>query len=268
MPTYIIGDLQGCFEPLERLLELITFEPKKDKLWFTGDIVNRGPKSLECLRFVKNLGDRQHIVLGNHDLHLLAVAHKAHAGWKEDTFHEILNASDKHDLLDWLIHQPLLHDDLGYTMVHAGLAANWSLDKAKKLAQEVEIILQSDKAYNFFKHMYGNQPNAWSDDLEGFDRLRCITNYFTRARFCYPDGSLELENKGKINSAKDTLIPWFKVPNRQNADINILFGHWAALGGITDTPHTYALDTGCIWGYALTAMRLPDGARFTISCKL
>ncbi len=268
MSTYVIGDLQGCFEPLERLLEHISFNPQHDTLWFTGDIVNRGQKSLECLRFVKNLGNRHHIVLGNHDLHLLAVAHNAHKGWREDTLDDILGASDKHDLLDWLIHQPLLHHDLDYTMVHAGLAAPWDLAKAKMLAHEVETILQSDKAYDFFKHMYGNHPNAWSDDLEGFDRWRCITNYFTRARFCYPDGSLELENKGQIDSAKDKLIPWFKVPDRQNADVKILFGHWAALGGVTNTPNTYALDTGCIWGYALTAMRLEDGARFFVSCQL
>lgn len=264
MSIYVIGDLQGCFEPLQRLLELIAFDSKNDTLWFTGDIVNRGTQSLECLRFVKNLGSRHRIVLGNHDLHLLAVAHKAHESWPEDTFQDILNATDKHDLLDWLVNQPLLHYDLGYTMVHAGLAANWNLDKAKKLAHEVEAILQSDQAYHFFKHMYGNLPKAWSDDLEGFDRWRCITNYFTRVRFCYPDGSLELENKGKINSANDKLIPWFKVQNRQNADLKILFGHWAALGGVTDTPNTYALDTGCIWGYALTAMRLEDGTRFSV----
>jgi bis(5'-nucleosyl)-tetraphosphatase (symmetrical) len=268
MSTYIIGDLQGCFEPLQRLLERISFNPNIDTLWFTGDIVNRGSQSLECLRFVKNLGNRHHIVLGNHDLHLLAVAHKAREPWKEDTLNEILAAPDKHDLLDWLMHQPLLHHDLDYTMVHAGLAASWSLAKAKALAQEVESLLQSHQANHFFKHMYGNLPNAWSDDLEGFDRWRCITNYFTRARFCYPDGSLELENKGKIDSAKAKLIPWFKVPNRKNADVKILFGHWAALGGITDTPNTYALDTGCIWGYALTAMRLEDGARFSVPAQL
>lgn len=268
MSTYVIGDLQGCFEPLQRLLEHISFDVKHDTLWFTGDIVNRGPESLACLRFVKNLGSRQRIILGNHDLHLLAVAHKAHKGWEEDTVNDILSAPDKHDLLDWLRHQPLLHHELDYTMVHAGLAANWDLAKAKMLAHEVETILRSDKADDFFKHMYGNLPNAWSDDLQGFERLRCITNYFTRARFCYPDGSLELENKGKMDSAQDMLIPWFKVSHRQNAHLKILFGHWAALGGVTDTPNTYALDTGCIWGYALTAMRLEDQVRFSVSCKM
>ncbi len=265
MSTYVIGDLQGCFEPLARLLQHISFNAEKDTLWFTGDLVNRGPESLACLRFVKNLGSRHRVVLGNHDLHLLAVAYKAHASLPEDTFQDILNAPDKHELLDWLMHQPLLHYELDYVLVHAGLAASWDLATAKTLAHEVESILQSDKAYDFLKHMYGNHPNAWSDDLQGIDRWRCITNYFTRARFCYPDGSLELETKGKINSAKDKLIPWFKVPNRQNADLKILFGHWAALGGITDTPHTYALDTGCIWGYNLTAMRLEDGLRFSVA---
>lgn len=267
MSTYIIGDLQGCFEPLTRLLNHISFDAANDTLWFTGDIVNRGPQSLACLRFVKNLGDRHHMVLGNHDLHLLAVAHRAHTGWSEDTFHDILNAPDKDHLLDWLIKQPLLHHEGDYTMVHAGLAPSWNLDKAKALAKEVESILQSPKAYDFLKHMYGNHPNAWSDALQGFDRWRCITNYLTRARFCHRDGSLALENKGKIESVKGELIPWFNVSDRQNAHMKILFGHWAALGGVTNTPNTYALDTGCIWGYSLTAMRLEDGLKFAVNCR-
>jgi bis(5'-nucleosyl)-tetraphosphatase (symmetrical) len=268
MSIYVIGDLQGCFEPLQRLLDHISFHPKKDTLWFTGDLVNRGPQSLECLRFVRNLGDCQRIVLGNHDLHLLAVAHNARQAGKNDTLNDILNAPDKHELLDWLMHQPLLHHEYHFTMVHAGLAASWDLAKAKALAHEVETILQSDQAYDFFKHMYGNHPNTWSDDLQGFERLRCITNYFTRARFCHVDGSLDLENKGKIDSTSSELIPWFKVPHRKNAELKILFGHWAALRGVTDTPNTYALDTGCIWGYTLTAMRLEDQVRFSVPCKL
>lgn len=265
MSIYVIGDLQGCYQPLIRLLKHISFDEKKDTLWFTGDIVNRGPHSLECLRFIKQLGSHHRIVLGNHDLHLLAVAHGAHEGWPDDTIADILNAHDRQDLLDWLIHQPLLHHEAGYVMVHAGLAAAWDLSKAKTLAREVEGVLQGEHANDFLKHMYGNHPNQWSDALQGYERLRCITNYLTRARFCHSDGSLELTHTEKSHAE---LIPWFNVSHRQNADLPILFGHWAALGGVTHTPNAYALDTGCIWGYALTAMRLEDKVKFSVSCSI
>lgn len=268
MPTYAIGDIQGCYAALEILLKYINFNPNEDTLWFTGDLVNRGPQSLETLRFVKNLGPRHHTVLGNHDLHLLAVADGAHAGSSDDTLASILEAPDREELLNWLCQQPLLYHDekLNYLMVHAGLASNWDLVTAKKLAKEVEAILRSDRKSDFFKHMYGNHPDHWSSDLTGMDRLRCITNYFTRARFCYPDGRLELRNKGKVEDASH-LIPWFMVPNRANQDIKIIFGHWAALGGVTDTLNAYALDTGCIWGFSLTAMRLEDEKRFSVACE-
>ncbi len=266
MPTYAIGDIQGCYSPFEKLLQLIQFDPHKDTLWLTGDLVNRGPQSLEVLRFVKQLGNHQKIVLGNHDLHLLAVAHESHAGWPDDTLTPILEAPDRDELLNWLRHQPLIHHDatLGYTMVHAGLAASWDLATAIALSREVEKTIQSEKAAEFFHHMYGNDPDHWDSTLQGWNRLRCITNYFTRARFCYADGRLELKNKGTLVSHPDDLIPWFKVPHRVNADLKIIFGHWAALGGITDTPNTFALDTGCVWGYRLTAMRLEDEERFSV----
>lgn len=269
MSTYAIGDIQGCFRPLEQLLAHIEFNPDQDTLWFTGDLVNRGPESLETLRFVKNLGDKHHTVLGNHDLHLLAVAHGAHPGWPQDTLLGILTAPDKNELLSWLAKQPLFYydADLDYAMVHAGMSAYWNLAKAKVFANEVETVIQSDKAHEFFQHMYGNQPNQWSDELEGYDRLRCITNFFTRARFCYPDGRLDLEFKGTLQAHPENLIPWFQVPGRANADLNILFGHWAALGGVTNTPNTYALDTGCIWGFSLTAMRLEDKKCFQVACS-
>lgn len=265
MATYAIGDIQGCFEPLQRLLAKIQYDPNQDTLWFTGDMVNRGPASLHTLRFIKQLDNKQ-IVLGNHDLHLLAVAHGAHAGWPEDTFTDILTAPDRDELLSWLKQQPLLHYDekLGYLMVHAGLASSWDLVTAQKLACEVETILKSPSAIEFFRSMYGDFPNQWNNNLIGWDRLRCITNYFTRARFCHPDGSLALEKKGKI---AENLLPWFQLPNRTTADLNILFGHWAALGGVTHTPRVFALDTGCIWGYCLTAMRLEDGERVSVSCQ-
>lgn len=268
MAHYAIGDLQGCLNTLEQLLLKIHFNPDKDSLWFTGDLVNRGMQSLETLRFVKNLPGQHQVVLGNHDLHLLALIHEAHPGWQEDTMNDVLTAPDRNELIDWLIKQPLLHHDetLGFTITHAGLAPSWTLDTAKKLAREVENVLQSNQAKDFFQHMYGNLPDLWSPSLEGFDRLRCITNYFTRMRLCHPDGRLELTHKGTVTSANDNLMPWFKVPNRENANVDILFGHWAALGGVTDTPHVFALDTGCVWGYTLTAMRLEDQKRFSVPC--
>lgn len=268
MSTYAIGDIQGCYTPLRKLLELIDFNPDKDSLWFTGDLVNRGPESLETLRFIKNLGKNHHTVLGNHDLHLLAVAHDAHAGWEEDTLKPILEAPDRDELIHWLAQQPLLHHDekLGFTMVHAGLAASWDLKKAQQLAHEVETVLRGPQAAEFYHHMYGNTPEQWNDNLEGWDRLRCITNFFTRARFCHSDGRLELKSKGKVENTTD-IIPWYQVPNRANANLKIIFGHWAALAGITNTPNTFALDTGCVWGYSLTAMRLENQQRFSIGCK-
>jgi bis(5'-nucleosyl)-tetraphosphatase (symmetrical) len=266
MSTYAIGDIQGCFTPLQKLLDKIHFDPAQDKLWLTGDLVNRGPESLQALRFIKNLGKSAQIVLGNHDLHLLAMSYEMHPGWREDTVAEILNAPDRKELMDWLRHQPLLHHDekLGFTMVHAGLASSWDLQTARELAHEVEKVLQSENAKDFFQHMYGNLPDQWDPQLKSFDRLRCITNFFTRARFCHADGRLELESKGKINSSD--LTPWFNVSPRANENLKIIFGHWAALGGVTNVPNAIALDTGCVWGFCLTAMRLEDGERFSVSC--
>lgn len=267
MSTYAIGDVQGCYDSLQLLLEKIHFNPNTDSLWFTGDLVNRGPASLETLRFVKHLGSNHHMVLGNHDLHFLALAHGVYFGTVDKSLTQILEAPDRNELVHWLCQQPLLHHDerLGFTLVHAGLAPHWDLTTAKHLAHEVENILRSEERIHFFQNMYGNEPDYWDPNLEGFGRLRCITNYFTRMRFCYPDGRLNLKNKGKIDQASD-LIPWFKLPNRVNQHLNILFGHWAALEGVTDTPHVFALDTGCVWGNRLTAMRLEDGERFSVKC--
>lgn len=264
--NYAIGDVQGCLSVLERLLEHIQFDANKDILWFTGDLVNRGPQSLATLRFIKSLGGQHHIVLGNHDLHLLALAHYAHPGWKEDTLTEILTAPDRDELIQWLSLQPLLYYDnkSGFTMVHAGLAPSWDLQTATKLAREVETVICSDAAAEFFQHMYGNEPEQWSEQLQDFARLRCITNYFTRLRFCHRDGRLELNTKGTLASSSPDLIPWFAVQPRANADLKIIFGHWAALGGVTNTLNTYALDTGCVWGHKLTAMRLEDEKYFSV----
>lgn len=266
MSTYAIGDIQGCFSALEELLLHIEFDASKDKLWFTGDLVNRGPQSLEVLRFVKSLGDAQVTVLGNHDLTLLAIYYgtrKAHAG---DTLNDILQAPDCDDLMAWLRRCPLLHHD-HYVMTHAGLAPMWTLAQAKALAHEVEQVLRGENIRDFLAAMYGNQPDRWQDDLTGMDRLRCITNYLTRMRFCDATGHLDLGFKGQIKDKPAELIPWFLVPNRANQHEDIIFGHWAALEGITNTPSVYALDTGCVWGRCLTAMRLEDKQRFFVSCR-
>lgn len=267
MTTYAIGDVQGCFFYLEKLLEKIQFDPKQDVLWFTGDLVNRGPQSLETLRFVKSLGKNQQIVLGNHDLHLLAVADGAQKIFSGDTLTPILEAPDRDELLDWLCCQPLLHIENNFLMVHAGIAPQWDLVAAKKYAREVEMVLQSEQRVEFFRHMYGDSPDYWRDDLAGWSRLRCITNYFTRARFCYPDGRLALTLTDNVSSHTTGFIPWYQLPQRKIINENIIFGHWAALGGVTNTEKVFALDTGCVWGFDLTAMRLSDGMRWCVACK-
>ncbi len=266
MATYAIGDVQGCLQPLLALLEQIQFDPNVDNLWFAGDLINRGPQSLETLRFIKSLGDKHISVLGNHDLHLLAVAYGVDGKGKHDTLNDILLAPDKDELLEWLRNRPLLHTDNTFVMTHAGLAPAWSLDKARQLAHEAESILRSSEMLYYLQHMYGNQPDNWSDDLSGEGRFRCIINYFTRMRYCYPDGRLDLEVTTRIADKPAHLLPWFGVPGRKNTDVKIIFGHWAALEGKTDTPNTFALDTGCVWGRALTALRLEDEQRFSVRC--
>lgn len=264
MAIYAIGDVQGCFAELQALLVEIAFNPKKDTLWFTGDLVNRGPASLEVLRFVKSLDKRQVTVLGNHDLHLLAVAYDVARIHRGDTLNAILTAPDKKELLDWLRERPLLHVEQSYVLVHAGLAPMWTLADAIDLAREVETVLRSDMPQLLLKHMYGDKPDYWQPDLVGNERWRCIVSYFTRMRFCHRNGQLDLAYKGELINKPANLIPWFAVPGRVNANEKIIFGHWAALGGKTETPNTFALDTGCVWGKTLTAMRLEDNKRFSV----
>lgn len=266
MSTYAIGDVQGCYQPLQKLLQKIQFYPAHDTLWFTGDLINRGPQSLDVLRFVSQLGDQHQTVLGNHDLHFLAVAAGVRHAHPSDTLQEILDAPDKKQLLDWLRHRPMLvrHETLNYVMTHAGLAPVWTLAKAQELAHEVEAVLRQGDARTLFENMYGNHPDHWDDALTGVERLRCIINYFTRMRFCHRDGRLELTYKGTINDKPTDLVPWFDVQPRLNADVKIIFGHWAALNGEVDVPNVFALDTGCVWGNKLTAMRLEDQVRFSV----
>lgn len=266
MAIYAIGDVQGCYQPLQCLLEKIQFNPIHDTLWFVGDLVNRGPDSLAVLRFIKSLGGAAITVLGNHDLHLLAIANGKQKLKKKDTLSDILCASDRDELLDWLRHQPLLHYDekVDHVLVHAGIPPQWDLQCALHLAREVEQVLQSDHNYpRYLAAMYGNEPNLWSDQLVGEERLRAITNYFTRMRFCDPRGKLELLCKHSPSHAPTGYAPWFSHPQRKTAHHKIIFGHWATLEGKADATNVFALDTGCVWGKYLTAMRLSDHKTFS-----
>lgn len=264
MPTYAIGDIQGCDDELGELLKLIHFKPDRDELWFVGDLVNRGPKSLAALRRIYALGDNAIVVLGNHDLHLLAVARTSVDRLrKDDTLEDILKAPDREKLLDWLQSRPLLHHDAamggqGYTMIHAGLAPQWTLKTAQALAREVEIAL-ADDAEGLFEHMYGNKPDVWSDELVGYDRLRFVVNCFTRLRFCDPEGRIDLKLKGAIEKAPVPFIPWFRVPERKSRDHRIICGHWSALG-LHQSDNIISIDTGCLWGASLCAWRLDEPA--------
>ncbi|MHB1220918.1 MAG: symmetrical bis(5'-nucleosyl)-tetraphosphatase [Gammaproteobacteria bacterium] len=269
MSNYVIGDIQGCFDELQTLLRHIDFNKESDRLWITGDLVNRGPQSLEVLRFFKELGGSHKIVLGNHDLHLLAVAFGVAERKVDDTFDAILAAPDREELIDWLRNRALLQYDkeLNCIMTHAGIPPVWTLTQTRELALEVEAVLHGATPVFFLKAMYGNQPEQWRDNLMGMERLRCITNYLTRMRFCYADGRLDLSYKGEIAGKPADLYPWFELPNREPIKERILFGHWAALNGKTGLSDVYALDTGCVWGNSLTALRLEDGERFSVSCS-
>ncbi len=262
MSVYAIGDVQGCFDPLRALLDKIHFEPAQDRLWFTGDLVNRGPHSLAVLRLVKDL--QAITVLGNHDLHLLAVACKQARTTPQDTLGAVLSAPDREELLDWLRRQPLLHHDLAlnYAIVHAGLLPQWPLTRAKALAQEIEKVLQGPDYPEFFIHMYGDRPDQWHDGLRGWERLRVILNALTRLRYCDREGRMDLEEKGRPGTQPAHLFPWFEITARKSQDTTIVFGHWSTLGAWQDRG-VVSLDSGCCWGGALTAARLePDAVEF------
>lgn len=267
MATYAIGDIQGCNDELQRLLDHIHFDPGRDHLWLVGDLVNRGPDSLAVLRFIKSLDDRAITVLGNHDLHTLAVANGHLKYHRNDNIDDILHADDRDELTHWLRNLPLLHHDasLNFTMIHAGLPPQWNLETAQACANEVEAILKSDTHVEFLDRMYGNEPDIWNEELEGWDRLRFITNCFSRLRYCDADGKLALEEKGSPGSQASDLMPWFEVPNRKSEKLRIVFGHWSTLGPI-DSDTVYPIDTGCLWGDSLTALRLDDCQSFSIQC--
>lgn len=259
MAVYAIGDIQGCHDPLRRLLDLLRFDPVADTLWLVGDLVNRGPRSVEVLRLLHGLSERVVAVLGNHDLTLLAVAAGRVKPKRKDTFHSILDAPDRAELLDWLRRCPLLHHDpaLGFTMVHAGLPPQWDLALAQRCAAEVEGVLRGPLCDEFLGRMFGGEPRRWRDDLTGYDRLRFTVNALTRMRFCAEDGTLSFSEKGPPGSQRPGLWPWFAAPDRRSADLDLVFGHWAALG-YHRAPGIYALDSGCVWGNRLTAVRLDE----------
>jgi bis(5'-nucleosyl)-tetraphosphatase (symmetrical) len=247
-------------------LEQIRFDPTQDQLWLVGDLVNRGPDSLQVLRFVKSLGDSAITVLGNHDLHLLAVAEGAAELHRSDTLDEVLSAPDRDELLTWLRQQRLMHVEGDYVLVHAGLLPQWSVQHASGLAHEVENALRSDDYANFLAHMYGNTPHSWDDGLGGYKRLRVITNAFTRMRICTLQGEMEFKFKGEVEKIPAGYLPWFEVPKRMSQDATVIFGHWSALG-LKITRNVIALDTGCLWGGPLSAIRLEDRQLFQVSCK-
>lgn len=259
MTVYAIGDLQGCLDQFQALLEKIAFDPDQDQLWLAGDLVSRGPKSLETLRYVRALGDRAICVLGNHDLNLLAVAQGKGRNHSKDRIEPVLDAPDRDELLEWLRHRPLLHYDaqLGYAMVHAGLAPQWNLEDALDRAREVEACLRGPEHGALLTHMYGSQPDRWQESLSGWERLRFSVNCFTRLRYCTADGRLELSAKDAPGSQAPGLYPWFQTPGRRSTDVAIVFGHWSTLG-IHVGDNVFGMDSGCVWGGHLSALRL-DG---------
>lgn len=261
---YVIGDVQGCFRSLMCLLEKIQYHPKNDILWFTGDLVNRGEHSKEVLQFVKNQSAR--VVLGNHDLHLIARAYGFSQEKPGDTLSTILNSKDKIEWIEWLRHLPLMiyEPDIPVCMVHAGVAPEWTLESALHYAKEVETVFQSDEIQDFLPYLYGNTPSRFSETLQGNDRLRCIISYFTRVRMLDCEGNMNFSHKKGFAQDSDFLYPWFAHPNRVQWQTPILFGHWSALLGVSGVPHIEALDTGCVWGGQLTALRLPDYQRFSV----
>lgn len=259
MTAWAVGDLHGCLHEFERLLARIGFDLARDRLWLVGDLVNRGPDSLGCLRRVRALGDAAITVLGNHDLHLLATAAGVRRKPGKDTFDAVLAAPDRDDLLDWLRRRPLLHHDpaLGFTMVHSGLHRDWDIATARALAAEVEAELARPDCGGLFDYMYGDQPDQWSPALAGADRIRCIINVLTRMRFCRGDGSIDLDPTGPPGSQPAGLVPWYEVHGRASAGERIVFGHWSQLG-YHHHDGVHALDSGCLWGGRLSALNLDD----------
>ena len=277
MALYMIGDLQGCHEPLQRLLRKLDFSPSRDTLYLLGDLVNRGPDSLAVLRSLEQLGDAAQCLLGNHDLNLLGIRHGLRKPHRGDTVQQVLNAPDSEALLDWLRHRRMAMFAHGWLMVHAGVLPQWSVAQTLALAGEVERALRGPDLAGFLQGMYGNTPDRWDDSLAGAERLRIIVNALTRMRFCTADGTMEFASSGGTQTALPGYLPWFELPGRQTTDVPIAFGHWSTLGTETAAAgggllaNTLPLDTGCVWGGCLTAARLSDApGRYqlvTVNCE-
>lgn len=267
MADYAIGDLQGCYEPFMRLLDKLQFNERQDRLYFVGDLVNRGPDSLAVLRFIKSLPVKPGITLGNHDLHLLALMF-GNAPWRghDDTLSEVLSADDAEELGHWLRNQSILiHEPVSEVLIcHAGIYPGWDLSQAKQAAKELETVLQGEAFEVYLEQMYNNEPSLWSEDLKGIERLRFITNSFTRMRYCHADGRLNLDYKGKPEQRPAGLYPWFAWPGRQPLAADLVFGHWASLEGKCSLPRIHAIDTGCLWGGELTALCLATKTRYAV----
>ncbi len=266
MSTYVIGDIQGCYQSFRKLLNKIKFNPNRDRLYLAGDLINRGPESLATMDYVLRYQKAIHCVLGNHDLHFLAVAHHCQNPHPKDTFNDILESRRKDAIIQWLSRQPLaIHlKKFNTLIVHAGILPGWSVEQALDYAAEVSEVLQSAARYQFYLAMYGNQPEAWQSHYQGTKRLRFITNVLTRMRYCHADGRVQLQAKGPLGQQPDGLVPWFELVHKSLTH-QIVFGHWAALQGKTTRPFAQAVDTGCVWGGKLTALRLEDNQRVSIA---
>ena len=270
MATYAVGDIQGCYEEFARFIEMVNFDPHKDRLWLLGDLINRGPANLAVVRLVMSLGDAAVTVLGNHDLHFLAICRGGHSPNRSDTFTDLLDVDDLDRIVDWYRRQPLVVVDetLGFAMVHAGIPHLWALEEAMDLAGEVEAVIRSDEHVRYFTGMYGNKPNRWDPGLEDMDRWRSITNYFTRMRLLEEDGTMDFSHKGALSDAPESLIPWYELRAGSPLEVNLLFGHWAAIEGETCHADIIGLDTGCVWGRELTALCLETGKFFSVPAKI
>lgn len=266
MPTYAIGDVQGCYTELRNLLEMVSFDYDNDTLWLTGDLVNRGPDNLATLRFVKELGDRVTVVLGNHDLYLLTVVFGGQALHPTDTLSDVLRSPDCDELCHWLRQLPLIHAGENHVLVHAGIPHIWDKRKAMCLAQEAESAIQGPEYEDFFRGLLGNDPPVWSEDLVGLDRLRCVVNYLTRMRFVDGNGKMDFESKLGFDRTPPGYKAWFQYPSK--VEEPVVFGHWASLDGQTDSSQFFAIDTGCVWGRTLTALRLDQHTRFDVESQM
>ncbi|HJW56682.1 MAG TPA: symmetrical bis(5'-nucleosyl)-tetraphosphatase [Burkholderiaceae bacterium] len=265
MTLFTIGDVQGCTGQANALMDRLRSASDHPEFMFVGDLVNRGPDSLGTLRQICALGHTASAVLGNHDLHLLAVANGIRKPGRSDTLEGILNAPDRHELLDWLRHQPLARFQDGFLMVHAGVLPQWTAQQTIDLAHEVETVLRGPDWVDFLREMYGNAPTRWDDTLRGVDRLRCIVNALTRIRYCHADGAMEFSIAEQGTDIPPGVMPWFDIPSRKTADVTVVFAHWSARGLLL-RPNLIGLDTGCVWGGKLTAVRLEDRAVFQVDC--